>query len=142
MEILKGEVFELYNAVSNAQEAKTDDFTLRLLQSERNSGRSQLSSVRRGFESDLVHLSSELLAHNEELSSIREELTCSQKCSKRLAQELATTLEKNRRTALDLSESWGALEELQKHHQQYKDNRKDLVEELRKSSLAFLAKDR
>ncbi|XP_042970543.1 uncharacterized protein LOC122303069 [Carya illinoinensis] len=135
MEILEGGVLELRDAVRLAQEVKAkDDFTLRLLQSEMDSSKSQLVDAWKGFKSDLAYLNS-----NKELGSTYKELDRLQQHGKRLAQELVVAMEKNRPTALDLSEARGALEELQRLHQHYKDSCKDSNEELRKSNLAFLA---
>lgn len=73
--ILEGEVLELRHAVR----VKTkDDFTLKLLQSERDSVKSQLANARRGLELNHARLNSELLSRIEELD-------CSQKHSQGLA---------------------------------------------------------
>lgn len=49
-------------------------------------------------------------------------------------------MEKARLTAFDLLEAQGSLVELRSRHEQYKDNRKDLDEDLRKANLVLVAK--
>lgn len=62
LEILKNKVFELRDAACHAQETKIRvNFALRLLQSERDSTKSQLSNARKDFESKSAHLNTKLL---------------------------------------------------------------------------------
>lgn len=89
------EVVHFYDELRHTQETKVrDDFSLMLLESERNYARTQLSLVQRAFEFEWGCLNSNLLALKGELDSTYQELASSQDRSLELAQELAVSLEK------------------------------------------------
>lgn len=71
LEILEDEVVHIHDELFCAQEAKFRDyFSLRLLESERDSAKTQLSLTQRDFEFEKGRLNSNLLALQGELDSV------------------------------------------------------------------------